>query len=119
MEVVDTIAALQVWNAGAPFDELPLINYSADIPIGPEHLVFTNVVAGGIPLNPGLNGSWANFAPDADAGSFEIGAEAYLGPGTAYNSEFLDGLDVAGAKRAAIARLEDRSGLYAHFPRTL
>ena len=44
--------------------------------------------------------------PDADAGSYEIGAEAYLGPGTAYNSEFLDGLDVEAAKRAAIARLE-------------
>ena len=46
--------------------------------------------------------------PGADAGSFEIGAEAYLGPGTAYNSEFLDGLEVAAAKRAAIARLEEQ-----------
>jgi len=46
--------------------------------------------------------------PDVDAGSFEIGAEAYLGPGTAYNSEFLDGLEVAAAKRAAIARLADQ-----------
>jgi leucyl-tRNA synthetase len=44
--------------------------------------------------------------PDADPDSFEIGAEAYVGPGTAINSEFLDGLEVGAAKRAAITRLE-------------
>jgi leucyl-tRNA synthetase len=46
--------------------------------------------------------------PEADPGNFEIGAEAYLGPGTAFNSEFLDGLDVEAAKRAAIARLAEQ-----------
>ena len=47
--------------------------------------------------------------PDADPDSFEIGAEAYVGPGAAFNSEFLDGLEVEAAKRAAIARLEEQS----------
>jgi leucyl-tRNA synthetase len=44
--------------------------------------------------------------PDADAATFQIGDEAYAGDGTAFNSEFLDGLDVAQAKRRAIATLE-------------
>jgi leucyl-tRNA synthetase len=38
--------------------------------------------------------------PDgADATSFEVGSEAYTGPGRIYNSEFLDGLDIDAAKR--------------------
>ena len=61
MAVVDAIAELQIWNAGAPFGEIPLIDYSPDVPIGEEHLVMVNAVEGGIPFNPGLNGSWANF----------------------------------------------------------
>jgi len=44
--------------------------------------------------------------PGAEPASFIIGREAYVGPGTAYNSGFLDGLDVDGAKRAAIDALE-------------
>ncbi len=44
--------------------------------------------------------------PQADAASFSIGAEAYTGDGKAINSEFLDGLDVEAAKRAAIKKLE-------------
>ncbi|NIA71688.1 leucine--tRNA ligase [Pelagibius litoralis] len=44
--------------------------------------------------------------PDGgDAASFEIGTEAYTGDGTAINSDFLDGLGVEAAKRAAIDRL--------------
>jgi len=31
MDVVDAIAAVQVWNAGSPFDTLPLIDYPVDI----------------------------------------------------------------------------------------
>ena len=38
-----------------------------------------------------------------DAG---IGAEAYTGPGSIYNSDFLDGLDIEAAKAEAIARIE-------------
>ncbi len=42
----------------------------------------------------------------ADPATFAIGTEAYVGPGTIYNSDFMDGLDVEQAKRAAIAELE-------------
>jgi leucyl-tRNA synthetase len=41
----------------------------------------------------------------ADARTFSVGTEAYTGPGTIYNSQFLDGLGVEAAKAAAIARL--------------
>jgi leucyl-tRNA synthetase len=41
----------------------------------------------------------------ADAGNFTIGAEAYLGDGVLINSEFLDGLDVAEAKRGVAERM--------------
>ncbi len=44
--------------------------------------------------------------PGADAASFEIGAEAYTGPGQIYKSGFLDGLSIEEAKRAAIERIE-------------
>ena len=46
--------------------------------------------------------------PGDDPASFAIGDEAYVGPGTIFNSGFLDGLDVEAAKRAAIAELERR-----------
>jgi leucyl-tRNA synthetase len=42
----------------------------------------------------------------ADSAGFAVGKEAYTGPGTAFNSGFLDGLDVDAAKRAAIVALE-------------
>ena len=49
--------------------------------------------------------------PDAEAASFEIGDEAYVGPGTIFNSGFLDGLDVPAAIDGAIDRLaKDGSG---------
>jgi leucyl-tRNA synthetase len=44
--------------------------------------------------------------PDADPATLSVGTEAYVGPGTVFNSGFLDGLDVEAAKRAAIAELE-------------
>ncbi|MBM3568947.1 MAG: leucine--tRNA ligase [Alphaproteobacteria bacterium] len=45
--------------------------------------------------------------PEREAKSFAIGAEAYTDEiGRAINSGFLDGLEVADAKRAAIAKLE-------------
>jgi leucyl-tRNA synthetase len=46
--------------------------------------------------------------PGADAASFVLGKEAYVGPGVAYNSDFLDGLEVDAAKRAAIEALAAR-----------
>ena len=44
--------------------------------------------------------------PGEDAATFRIGDEAYTGPGTIYHSGFLDGLDIAVAKAAAIERIE-------------
>ncbi len=45
--------------------------------------------------------------PDADAASFEIGTEAFVGEGTIYNSRFLDGLSVDDAKSRVIDSLEE------------
>jgi leucyl-tRNA synthetase len=44
--------------------------------------------------------------PGADPQSYAIGSEAYLGDGRIFNSDFMDGLEVEPAKRAAIERLE-------------
>jgi leucyl-tRNA synthetase len=44
--------------------------------------------------------------PTADGASFEVGDEAYVGPGRIFNSAFMDGLDVEPAKAAAIDRIE-------------
>jgi len=43
--------------------------------------------------------------PDGDPESFTVGDEAFTGDGKAFNSDFLDGLGVTEAKRAAIDRL--------------
>jgi leucyl-tRNA synthetase len=43
--------------------------------------------------------------PGADPASFTIGTEAYVGAGTIFNSDFMNGLDVEAAKRAAIDAL--------------
>jgi leucyl-tRNA synthetase len=48
--------------------------------------------------------------PGEDPATFAIGDEAYVGPGTIFNSDFMNGLDVEAAKRAVIAELE-RLGL--------
>lgn len=54
----------------------------------------------GLPVIPVIS------PPDADPKTFAIGGEAYLDDGVAINSDFLNGLGVAEAKRAAIARIE-------------
>jgi leucyl-tRNA synthetase len=46
--------------------------------------------------------------PGADPATFTVDKEAYVGPGIAYNSGFLDSLDVDAAKRAAIEALAAR-----------
>ncbi|KRB48592.1 MAG: leucine--tRNA ligase [Pseudomonadota bacterium] len=46
--------------------------------------------------------------PGEDPASFAVGSEAYTGPGVAFNSDFLDGLDVEAGKAAAIARIEEQ-----------
>jgi leucyl-tRNA synthetase len=46
---------------------------------------------------------------DADAASFEVGSEAYVGPGKIYHSEFLDGLEVDAAKKKIAAYFGERA----------
>jgi len=45
---------------------------------------------------------------DADPTTFTVADEPYVGPGTIYNSEFLDGLSVEDAKKKSIAEIEKR-----------
>jgi len=44
--------------------------------------------------------------PDGVGDDFVVGTEAYTGPGTIFQSDFLDGLEIEAAKAAAIARIE-------------
>jgi peptidyl-prolyl cis-trans isomerase A (cyclophilin A) len=63
MNVVDAIAALRVWNAGAPFGELPLIDFANTGPIRAENLVLLDVtVDNSFEINSGLNDAWSNAA---------------------------------------------------------
>jgi leucyl-tRNA synthetase len=55
----------------------------------------------GLPVNPVV------LPPDADAETHAIDAEAYTGPGTIYNSDFLNGLSTKDAINAAIEKLEE------------
>ncbi len=54
----------------------------------------------GLPVTPVV------LPPGADPASLTLDKDAYTGPGSIFNSDFLNGLDVDAAKRAAIARLE-------------
>lgn len=45
--------------------------------------------------------------PDADADTYQIENEAYVGPGRIYNSEFMDGLEIEAAKAAFIKKIEE------------
>jgi leucyl-tRNA synthetase len=56
----------------------------------------------GLPVRPVV------LPSGADATSFEIGKEAYTGPGKIFNSGFMDGMQVEAAKAAAIARVESQ-----------
>ena len=55
----------------------------------------------------GLDVTPVVLPPGADPATFSLDKEAYVGPGTIFNSDFLDGLDVDAAKRAAIQRLQE------------
>ena len=54
----------------------------------------------GLPVTPVV------LPPDADPRIFDVGNDAYVGPGKIFNSGFLDGLDVTAGKACAIAELE-------------
>ena len=59
MAVVDAINALPIWNAGSPFSELPLINFSNTSPIAASNLVFTTITEDSdFLINSGLNDAW-------------------------------------------------------------
>lgn len=61
MEVIDAIGSLQIWDAGVPFGELPLIDYSGSGNITDEHLVMTDITVNNTFLiNPGLNDAWSD-----------------------------------------------------------
>ncbi len=44
--------------------------------------------------------------PNAHPATYMIGSEAYTGPGTIFNSDFMDGMGIEAAKAAAVARIE-------------
>jgi len=44
--------------------------------------------------------------PDGAGDDFEVGTEAYVGPGRLFHSDFMDGMEIEAAKAAAIARIE-------------
>jgi leucyl-tRNA synthetase len=54
----------------------------------------------GLPVRPVV------LPPSADPAEFEVEDEAYVGPGTIFNSQFMDGMEVEPAKAAAIERIE-------------
>ena len=55
----------------------------------------------GLPVPPVV------LPPDEDEATFEIGDEAYTGPGTIINSDFLNGMATDAAIAAAIAKIEE------------
>jgi len=54
----------------------------------------------GLPVKPVV------LPPGEDPATFDVRDEAYTGPGTIYNSDGLDGLDIEAAKAEAIRRIE-------------
>ena len=54
----------------------------------------------GLPVRPVV------LPAGADPASFDVGKEAYTGPGRIFNSAFMDGMEVEAAKAAAISRVE-------------
>ena len=44
--------------------------------------------------------------PDGAGEDFEVGTEAYVGPGRLFNSDFMNGLEIEAAKAEAIRRIE-------------
>ena len=56
----------------------------------------------GLPVRPVV------LPAGADGMTFEVGKEAYTGPGRIFNSQFMDGMEVEPAKAAAISRVESQ-----------
>ena len=78
MDIIDDLAGLETWNAGSPFENLPLIDYPGSGTITEEHLVMTNIVeADGFSINAGHSGSW--FNPETSGQGVLIDAVPELG----------------------------------------
>jgi peptidyl-prolyl cis-trans isomerase A (cyclophilin A) len=61
MDVIDAIAALQVWAFNPPFQELPLIDFANTGPPILENFVMTDIESiNRFSINPGLNDAWFN-----------------------------------------------------------
>lgn len=62
MAVADAIAGLNRVNAGAPFTQLPVIDFSV-APLEAENFVYSNVMRAlpSFEINPGVSGSWFNL----------------------------------------------------------
>lgn len=78
MAIIDDLAELDTWNAGSPFENLPLIDYPGSGDIQEEHLVMTNIIeADGFSINSGHSGSW--FNPETSGQGVLIDAAPDLG----------------------------------------
>ncbi|GAG96734.1 unnamed protein product, partial [marine sediment metagenome] len=71
MDVIDQIAALQVWKFDSPFGELPLIDYPGSGSVTEDHLVMIDIEeVNDFLINPGLNDAW--YYPVTDGQGFLI-----------------------------------------------
>ena len=71
MDVIDQIAALQVWNGGGAFSELPLIDYPGSGTPTEDNLVMIDIEeVNNFLINPGLNDAW--YYPVIDGQGFLI-----------------------------------------------
>lgn len=82
MAVIDQIAALQRWNLGAPFNEIPLIDYSGIGSVQEENLVMIDIQVletepETVTINPGMNDAWYN--PETSGQGFLIAVYPQLG----------------------------------------
>ena len=71
MDVIDQIAALQIWNGGGALGELPLIDYPGTGAVTEDHLVMIDIEeVNDFLINPGLNDAW--FYPVTNGQGFLI-----------------------------------------------
>jgi len=72
MAIIDQIADLDIWNAGAPFNEIPLIDYAGSGAIAKEELVNITISteAPVFTMNAGMNDAW--FNPDTAGQGFFV-----------------------------------------------
>lgn len=86
MSVVDAIAAAPIFNAGAPFDELPLIDYTAPDPVLKENVITTTLTLGSardvrppILLRRTTNRRWFSYRLSFDNTTVTVEEEGSVG----------------------------------------